>query len=91
MEKGAAIAVEKGKFNLELGIEVLRLNDSVGNMSVISPEHWREFVFPHLKQVFDTLHAYDPQACIYCPICGNILPVAEDLARTRLETVNRHL
>jgi uroporphyrinogen-III decarboxylase len=87
MEKGAAIAVEKGKFNIDLGLKILRLNDSVGNMSVISPEHWREFVFPHMREVCDTLHAYDPQARIYCHICGNILPIAEDLVETGLDCI----
>jgi len=87
MEKGAAISIEKGKFNIDLGLKVLRLNDSVGNMSVISPEHWREFVFPHMKEVCDALHAYDPEVRIYCHICGNILPIAEDLVETGLDCI----
>jgi hypothetical protein len=87
MEKGAAIAVEKGKFNIDLGLKVLRLNDSVGNMDVISPAHWREFVYPHLRDVCTALHAYDPAARIYCHICGNILPVAEDLAQSGLDCI----
>jgi hypothetical protein len=87
LEKGAAIAVEKGKFNLDLGLKVLRVNDSVGNMSVISPAHWREYVFPHLRDFCTELHAYDPQARLYCHICGNVLPVAEDLAATGLDCI----
>ena len=87
LEKGAAIAVEKGKFNLDLGFRVLRINDSVGNMSVISPAHWREFVFPHLKDVCTELHAYAPQARLYCHICGNVLPIAEDLVATGLDCI----
>jgi hypothetical protein len=87
MDKGAAIAVEKGKFNIDLGLKILRLNDSVGNMSVISPEHWRQFVFPHMKEVCDALHAYDPQVRIYCHICGNILPITEDLVDTGLDCI----
>jgi hypothetical protein len=87
MGKGAAIAIEKGKFNIDLGLKVLRLNDSVGNMSVISPEHWREFVFPHMKEVCDTLHAYDPEVRIYCHICGNILPIVEDLVDMGLDCI----
>lgn len=87
MEKGVAIAVEKGKFNLDLGLRVLRLNDSVGNMSVISPLHWREFVFPHMKAVCDELHSYRPEARVYCHICGNILPVVDDLVKTGLDCI----
>jgi uroporphyrinogen-III decarboxylase len=87
MEKGAAIAIGKGKFNIDLGLKVLRLNDSVGNMNVISPEHWRRFVFPHMKEICDALHAYDPEVRIYCHICGNILPVVEDLVETGLDCI----
>ncbi|UCF97007.1 MAG: hypothetical protein JSV89_17790 [Spirochaetaceae bacterium] len=87
MDKGAAIAVEKGKFNIDLGLKILRLNDSVGNMSVISPEHWRQFVFPHMKEVCEALHAYDPGVRIYCHICGNILPIAENLVDTGLDCI----
>jgi len=87
MEKGAAIAIEKGKFNIDLGLKILRLNDSVGNMSVISPEHWRRFVFPHMKEVCVALHAYDPEVRVYCHICGNILPIVEDLVETGLDCI----
>lgn len=87
MEKGVAIAVEKGKFNLDLGLKTLRLNDSVGNMSVISADHWREFVYPHMKAVCDELHAYDRDARIYCHICGNLLPIIEDLERVGLDCI----
>jgi uroporphyrinogen-III decarboxylase len=87
MEKGVAIAVEKGKFNIDLGLRMLRLNDSVGNISVISPNHWRTFVFPHMKEVCDELHRYAPDVKIYCHICGNILPIAEDLVKAGLDCV----
>jgi len=87
MEKGVAIAIEKGKFNIDLGIKILRLNDSVANMSVISPKHWREFIFPHIKDVCDELHHYDPEVKVYCHICGNILPIIESLMETGLDCI----
>jgi uroporphyrinogen-III decarboxylase len=87
MEKGVAIAVERGKFNMDLGLRMLRLNDSVGNISVISPNHWRTFIFPHMKEVIDELHRYAPDVKIYCHICGNILPVAEDLVTAGLDCI----
>jgi len=87
IEKGVAIAVEKGKFNIDLGLRVLRLNDSVANMSVISPAHWREFILPHMKDVCDELHRYDPGVKIYCHICGNILPIIESLVETGLDCI----
>ena len=87
MEKGVEYATERGKFNVDLGIKVLRLNDSVGNMSVISPRHWREFIYPHLKEVCTELHRYDPEVLIYCHICGNVMPILEDLVSTGLDCI----
>jgi len=87
LEKGVAIAVEKGKFNIDLGFRILRLNDSVANMSVISPQFWREFIFPHMKEVCTELHHYCPEVKIYCHICGNILPVVNDLVKTGLDCI----
>jgi uroporphyrinogen-III decarboxylase len=87
MEKGVEYATERGKFNVDLGIKVLRLNDSVGNMSVISPRHWREFIYPHMKEVCTELHRYDPEVRIYCHICGNVMPILEDLIATGLDCI----
>jgi uroporphyrinogen-III decarboxylase len=87
MEKGTAIAVEKGKFNIDMGLKVLRLNDSAANMSLISPAHWREFVKPHMKEVCDELHKYDKDVVIYCHICGNVLPVIEDIMETGIDCI----
>jgi hypothetical protein len=87
MEKGAEFAVERGKFNIDLGLRVLRLNDSAGNISVISPRHWREFVFPHMRDVCAELHRYHPGVCIYCHICGNVLPIVEDLVKAGLDCI----
>ncbi len=87
MEKGAQIAIEKGKFHIDMGIKILRLNDSVGNMSVISPKHWRQFIYPHIRDVCSEIHSYDSSARIYCHICGNILPVVKDLVRTGIDCI----
>lgn len=87
LEKGAEIAVERGRYVIDLGHKVVRLNDSVGNMSLISPESWREFVFPHMKTVCDEIHRYDPSVRIYCHICGNVTPILEDLVETGLDCI----
>ncbi|MCK5811317.1 MAG: hypothetical protein KAG94_00320 [Clostridiales bacterium] len=87
MEKGTAIAIEKGKMNIDMGIMVLRLNDSIANMSVISPTHFRKFIKPHIKTVCDELHHYNKNVKIYCHICGNVLPIMEDLIDTGLDCI----
>jgi hypothetical protein len=85
MEQGVAYAVERGKFFIDEGLRVLRVNDSVANMSVISPAHWREFILPHLRTVCAELHRYRPDVKLYCHICGNVLPVMADLATAGLD------
>ena len=87
IERGVEYAVERGKFCMDRGLRVLRLNDSVANMSVVSPAMWREFVFPHMRDVCAELHRYDPGVRIYCHICGNVLPVIEDLVAAGLDAI----
>jgi len=87
MEKGAARSIERGKYNVDLGLRILRLNDSAGNMSLISPQHWQEFIFPHMKSVCDELHHYCPDVKIYCHICGNVLPVIDLLAEAGIDCI----
>jgi uroporphyrinogen-III decarboxylase len=87
MEKGVAYAIARGRFFLDHGLRVLRLNDSVANMSVISPQTWREFILPHMRAVCTELHRYCPDSRIYCHICGNVLPVIEDLVATGLDGI----
>lgn len=87
MEKGAQTAVNRGKYWLDNGIRVLRLNDSAGTMSLISPQHWREFIYPYIKTVCEQLHRHNSEAIIYCHICGNILPIAQDLINAGLDCI----
>ncbi len=87
MDKGTAIAIEKGKFNIDLGVRIVRLNDSIANMNVISPESFREFIKPHMKEFCDELHSYDKNVKIYCHICGNIMPIIEDLVEVGLDCI----
>ncbi len=87
MEKGVVYAIERGKFCIDHGLQILRINDSVANMTVISPLLWREFILPHLRDVCTELHRYAPDVKLYCHICGNILPVIEDLLDTGLDGI----
>jgi uroporphyrinogen-III decarboxylase len=87
MEKGAQIAIEKGKYWLDNGLRVLRLNDSTGNMSLISPQHWDQFVYPYIERVCRQLHEYNEDAVIYCHICGNVLPVVARLREAGLDCI----
>lgn len=87
MDKGVSIAIEKGKFCIDSGLRILRLNDSTANMNVISPGIFRDFIKPRFKAVCDELHSYCPDVRIYCHNCGNILPVMKDLVETGLDCI----
>ena len=56
-------------------------------MSVISPQAWRQFILPHMRDVCTELHRLCPGVRIYCHICGNVLPVIEDLVATGLDGI----
>jgi hypothetical protein len=87
MDKGVEHAIQKGKFHIDCGLRMLRLNDSIANMSVISPQHFREFILPHMKMVCDELHHYEPDVRVYCHVCGNVMPIMEDLIATGLDCI----
>lgn len=87
MDKGAEIAISKARLNLGLGIRILRLNDSAGTMSLISPATWREFVLPRFRAIIAAAKAVDPAARIYCHICGDVRPVAGDLVAAGIDCI----
>jgi len=87
MDKGVEHAVEKGKFHVDCGLRILRLNDSIANMSVISPRHFRRYIKPRIKTVCDELHRYEQSVRIYCHICGNVMPIIDDLIETGLDCI----
>ena len=86
-EIGIRMCIEQAKFHIDNGIRVLRYNDSVANMNVISPAMWREFVAPRITQFCKEVHEYNSDAKIYCHICGNVLPILDDLAATGLDCI----
>ncbi|MBE6634493.1 MAG: hypothetical protein E7620_09165 [Ruminococcaceae bacterium] len=87
MEKGIDLCIQTAKFLISKGIRILRYNDSVANMTVISPDSWREFIKPNLTRFCTEVHAFCPEAKIYCHICGGVMPILEDLIETGLDCI----
>ncbi|MEA4888743.1 MAG: uroporphyrinogen decarboxylase family protein [Clostridiaceae bacterium] len=87
MDKGIEMALERARFFINHGLKILRYNDSAANMSVISPTSWREFILPHLRQFCSEVHSMNSKVKVYCHICGNILPIAADLAGSGLDCI----
>ena len=86
-EIGIRLCIEQAKFHIDNGVRVLRYNDSVANMNVISPKMWREFVAPRITQFCKEVHEYNRDVKIYCHICGNVLPILDDLVATGLDCI----
>jgi uroporphyrinogen-III decarboxylase len=87
MEIGTGMIINQAKFLLNKGIRVLRLNDSVANMKVISPAMWREFIKPWFTKFCSQVHSYCGDARIYCHICGDVKPIIQDLIETGLDCI----
>jgi len=86
-EWGIELSVTQAKFMIDKGIRVLRYNDSVANMNVISPEMWRTFIKPRITEFCARVHEYCSESRIYCHICGNIKPIVHDLVETGLDCI----
>lgn len=84
---GISFVVQRARFLIDCGCRVLRLNDSMANMNLISPAQWREFVGPVFTEVCRQIKAYRPDVLIYCHVCGNVMPVLSDLRQTGLDCI----
>ncbi|MHC4620497.1 MAG: uroporphyrinogen decarboxylase family protein, partial [Planctomycetota bacterium] len=40
-----------------------------------------------MRTVCDELHHYEPEVRIYCHVCGNVMPIMEDLIATGLDCI----
>jgi len=87
MDKGIELSIMQARFLLSKGIRILRYNDSVANMMVVSPDSWREFVKPYITRFCREVHQICPEAKIYCHICGGVMPILEDLIETGLDCI----
>lgn len=87
MDVGIRLSIIQAKFMTDKGIRVLRYNDSVANMNVLSPQMWRDFIYPYIRLFCDEVHAYCREARIYCHICGDIRPIVYDMVDTGLDCI----
>jgi uroporphyrinogen-III decarboxylase len=81
------IIIIQAKFFIDRGIRVLRLGDSAANMKVISPKMWRAFIKPQFITICKAIHAYCPEAKIYCHICGDVRPVIPDIIESGVDCI----
>jgi len=87
MEKGMHMALERAKFFVARGVSILRYNDSIANMTVISPASFRQFVYPYIRDFCTASHGLGPDVKVYCHICGNVAPILPDLVASGLDCI----
>ena len=84
-EKGFEIAIEMTRAMRAAGIELFYMGDASASCDVISPRHFREFVFPYYQRYCAEVHRLG--ALTYVHICGNQTPLAEMLADTGVDCI----
>ncbi|MBE0429580.1 MAG: uroporphyrinogen decarboxylase family protein [Thermoleophilia bacterium] len=75
--KPATIAV--GMALAETGVDAIVMKDSFASSSMISPDHYREFVFPYEAQAIGELKESVP---VILHVCRNSMPILADMAQT---------
>lgn len=83
--KGLAIAIEQTRAMRRAGIELFMLGDASASCDVISPAHFKEFVFPYYRLYCDEVHRLG--GLVYVHICGDQTPLAEMLADTGVDCI----
>jgi uroporphyrinogen decarboxylase len=72
------ITSEMGKAMIEAGVDALVLRDSLASSSVISPEHYSKFAFPHEKKAIREFK----EVPVILHICRDALPIIQRMAET---------
>jgi MtaA/CmuA family methyltransferase len=75
--KPATLAVARAL--VAAGVDALVIKDSFASSSMISPAHYREFVYPAEREVIAELGVAIP---VILHICRNSMPILEDMAQT---------
>ena len=85
LEKGLEIAREQTEAMRRAGIEVFYAGDASASSDVISPRHFRAYVFPYYKAYCSEVHRLG--GLVYVHVCGNQTPLAEMLADTGADCI----
>ena len=70
LNKFGILCRESAKFSAEAGFQIIKTGDDLGqkDRSLISPEDYRNFFYPHLKSRCDAAHKYG--AVVFMHSCG---------------------
>ncbi len=75
---------------VEIGVDMIWTGDDMGtqNQMLISPEYWRKFFKPRMKNLFDELKKINPDIKIAYHSDGFIEPIIPDLIEIGLDVLN---
>ena len=85
LEKGLEIALQQTRAMGRASIEVFYAGDASASSDVISPRHFREYVFPYYREYCSEVHRLG--GLVYIHVCGNQTPLAEMLADTGADCI----
>jgi uroporphyrinogen decarboxylase len=73
---------------IELGADFIILGDDYGSVEapLISPNHFREFFLPAIREIVEAVHAKGAFCLKHC--CGNINLILEDMVRTGIDALH---
>ena len=67
------------------GVHMLSNGDSPAGPDMVSPEMYRTFALPYEKKLAELAHALNVPYMLH--ICGNTLPILEDMPKTEIDAV----
>lgn len=77
-------AVRFAEAQIEAGADIIGIGDAAA--SVIGPDHYRELVMPHGKDLFARIHDLGARTKVH--ICGNIHPLLPMLAEMEIDILD---
>lgn len=78
------MALAFAKAQVEAGADIIGLGDAAA--SLVGPQIYEEFVFPHEKRLVDGIHAMGSRVRLH--ICGNTTPILEGIGRLGCDIVD---
>ena len=82
--------LQAGLKMIDMGVDMVWLGDDVGmqNCMMMSPDTWRKFLKPHLKEIISAYKKRNPNIKVAYHSCGNIMPIIPDLIEIGLDVLN---
>lgn len=87
LDDSTRYAIELGKASIDLGAEILLLWDDYAyrHGPMMSPKHWKEFIYPCLKRVADGFHKRGAFLMIHSD--GNIRPLMDMIIEAGVDLI----